>query len=215
MGRGFSQGLATAWFNQQRLRTVPHKSQLQRLNFDLTTQEQFFSIKYRGDEFSDPLVVVFTINTGGKIRIVTDRRVFFKGIIRKERREAARRGLANEERFFKKIAVRDAKTPQWFIGAFQASKALDSKGVDAIAHIKVPTVPGVVKVPIQIKSSDSGAEHYHLKHHDKVAAGIIILVVSNQMTDVQLRNTLLATLRGIRKTKTDPYKEFWEQITTQ
>lgn len=197
------------------MRTVPYNSYLKQQLFNLETQEQAFEVIYRGTEFSDPVVVTITIGTDNTIQILRDRRRFFKSIIREERKAVTKKGFGAERRFLKEANIRTKRTPKWFIGVFQASRAMDQNGIDAFAHIKVPGVQNTVRVPIQIKSSMLGIEHYAEKRPEYIKAGVLIFAISDDVTDVQIRNQLLMSLRAIRATRTDPYKEFLESITAQ
>lgn len=197
------------------MRTIPYNSYLKATYFDLETQEQVFEILYRGIEFSDPTVVTLVVKANDTIEITGDRRLFFRGVIRDERKKVTQKGFGNERRFLRVVNARTARTPKWFIGVFRATRQMDHDGFDAFAHIRVPGVTETVRVPIQIKSSMLGVQYYTEKRPGHIKAGVLVFIVSEEVTDAKIRNQLMDNLRAIRATRTNPYKEFLESIAAR
>lgn len=80
-----------------------------------------------------------------------------RGLIRRVQHE---RGQLRERAFLHLIetAIQEGKTPEWMTGVEAADEKSDRKGVDVWVHTDVG------KIPLQVKSSQSGFDKASKKH---------------------------------------------------
>ncbi len=94
---------------------------------------------------------------------------------------AIQKGKETEERFFR-AAGQIIHAPLWFVGVRRAPPDWDAAGSDAL----VATDKG--DIPIQIKSSHTGAHEFHRKHPNHPA---IVMVIREGMGDDQIASLIL------------------------
>ena len=94
---------------------------------------------------------------------------------------AIQKGKETEERFFK-AARQIVRAPSWFLGVRRSTPEWDAVGFDAF----VATDEG--DIPIQIKSSHTGAHEFHRKHPNHPA---IVMVIHEGMDDDQIISLIL------------------------
>lgn len=112
-------------------------------------------------------------------------------------------GAISEARFFELFITRTDQTPKWFVEVKRASFRWEVHGIDAFAYILSKPSPSrgesvLVKVPIQIKSSDAGKARFLEKYSTGDVCNILVTVVYTSKSDTYLRQRLYHELGQIR-----------------
>ncbi len=163
--------------------------------YDATLGERKFAIVYvpkaLGKEYC---LVELAVRDDGTVHILTDNRNDLEQI-------SYDVGDATESRFFTALGIRTAQTPIWFQKVKPAHRLWDIRGIDAFAYVDYREGERRLKIPVQIKSSATGAKHYYEIHQLCKEHGVHVIVVKSTKTDDQLRQSAYAALGGIRKRK--------------
>ncbi len=85
-------------------------------------------------------------------------------------------------------------TPPWLIGITRADIELDLRGIDAVAYVLYSNEPWAERIPIQIKSSWGGATHHKTAHPELAKAGIVYIVMFDDMDEYDIRRVLYSEL---------------------
>ncbi|OGG54786.1 hypothetical protein A3C20_01255 [Candidatus Kaiserbacteria bacterium RIFCSPHIGHO2_02_FULL_55_25] len=101
-------------------------------------------------------------------------------------------GLATENRTLNALSEEHAKKPRWFKGAAMAGPLADLNGVD----MTIDTDVGLI--PVQIKSSDTGAAEYRRKY--PAYKNVVVIVIKRYTDDDEIRH-LVFTVIGKRRKK--------------
>jgi len=84
-------------------------------------------------------------------------------------------GDYSEYLFFQAIKNDKGPKPEWFAYVAQAAPILDLQGIDAFAYIRYPEFEGLIRVPIQIKTSFSATEDYFRRHPDAERSRVVVI----------------------------------------
>jgi len=106
----------------------------------------------------------------------------------------------------------------WIGKITRTGTKLDMVGVDILIYIRPlivhtdrKTHRNDIKVPIQVKSSMVGLRKYYEKHPQKVDAGVIVIVVNDDHTDLEIQSQLLGRLEYIREAGND-FCDFFKEL---
>lgn len=105
-------------------------------------------------------------------------------------------------------------TVPWLIKINCPGRKLDASGIDVIAAIEPLKSKRLVKVPIQIKSSEIGVQQYQKKRPDCIAAGVIVVVINEMLTDESISKIFLRQLTLLREQEKD-FVLFFQAIKTK
>lgn len=119
-------------------------------------------------------------------------------------------GSATERRFLRLMRVSDKHTPRWLIDTTPAGLEWDSRGVDFFMYLAHRKGGPPVKVPVQIKSSVSGAEHFRRTHSRDRVRFISLFVVKHYDSDGFIRHMVYQELRRIRRSEIR-YDQFYKR----
>ena len=107
-------------------------------------------------------------------------------------------GAATENRFQNLMSIRDDTTPSWLLGTIPAGDVWDSRGVDFFVHLAHRDGGLPVKVPVQIKSSRAGADHFRATQSIDRLRNIILFILKRRDKDAYLRRMIYYNLGLIR-----------------
>ncbi len=125
---------------------------------------------------------------------------------------AEKRGAHREDKFFRAARKKTKQTPWWFRSVRRASPGMDVRGIDGFVKVKIHPDQKAMSVPIQIKSSASGKYHYAVKHPLNLNAGVVVLIISEEMTDDEIRHMLYSELGKVRSLSREHFQEFLEKL---
>lgn len=108
------------------------------------------------------------------------------------------RGKAAEERFVS--LARSLKGSTNIVRVKFASRRLDQHGVDAVVSLRLPSKQ-ILKVPVQVKSSEAGVSEYKEQYPQYVDQGVIIMVVNERRSDEEIRSELKFRLQVVQRTQ--------------
>lgn len=120
------------------------------------------------------------------------------------------KGLNNEKKFFAALPKKAESNPEWFGRVRRASKAMDKRGVDAIATIKSHKGSWCV-VPIQIKSSEIGKSYFFQHRTLHETARVPVIVIEEHMTVEEIRKRTFFYLKEVRDIA-ETFKPFMRQL---
>lgn len=107
-------------------------------------------------------------------------------------------GKATEARFLELLSRTTVFTPWWFMGVEKAPPEWDARAVDFFLYFRPLDGSARVKVPVQVKSSSSGARWFRLKQSEIRQANILLLVVRSTTSDHDVRRMTYSALKRLR-----------------
>ena len=121
-------------------------------------------------------------------------------------------GAATEARFLAALTERTERTPDWFVGIKKAAPIWDVRAVDFFLYFQPLKGKKIVKVPVQIKTSDFGAEMFQKKQSPIRKANILLFVVRGEALDNEVRHMTYLALDKLRRKGASFEKFLAEQI---
>jgi len=188
IGKKAARKLAGAWLCEQP--ELPKKYRLETFRYDHTLEGRLFIVRYFSELHKrDFRLLEFYIKDDGSVLIRIDKRV------------GRQTGEDTEKRFFEAMQVRTEQTPPWFKKIERADLFFDLRGIDAFAFVEYREGERRLRIPIQIKSSKTGAKEYRERHPLCYEHGVVVIVVKSNRTDEQLRQHVYTELGRARKQK--------------
>jgi hypothetical protein len=117
------------------------------------------------------------------------------------------RGRNAEERFVRVVRSLKIQLP-WIGKVRRTGPKLDRVGVDVSIFVKPLMGRKDIKIPVQIKSSDAGRRSFLVEYPESVSAGILLFVINEHYTDLDLRNAVKKMLEEIREAGGDSHSFF-------
>ena len=108
-------------------------------------------------------------------------------------------GAESEERFITVCKKKTAYTPHWMGRIKRAGIGWDMRGVDAFAYFVPIEDPKRVKVPIQIKSSNTGRKLFKIEKSPFTVENVVVIVVNSRKSDDSIRQQLYSELGKLRR----------------
>lgn len=95
-------------------------------------------------------------------------------------------GAATENRFLRLMSTNVDYTPPWYLHTAKAENEWDYRGIDFFVYIAHKEGGLPVKVPVQIKSSKTGAREFRRKHSPSQVANILVFIITEMKTDEEV-----------------------------